>query len=404
GWPALLAGALVWASPNALLQSVGCMEWPWVVLAAVLYWRVASRGGSGWTDGLSLFMVGLFGSLARTDSGLLPAAWFLVVAGARLRGRAAQPLWPLAWGLVGAVAGIGVALANNVAYTGTAMQLSALVKQYWAAHGDRAFSHPFTVLFSLFPGGLTGVGKLLAGLPLVALLAACLRARGAVLRRWLFGGQPLSPSGAALVASAITLPAYLLIYAASAEVNLWYSANMVVPVLLLGSALFSLTRRRRTVLLGAAWIYLAANTVLLALPRTVPYPTQTADLAVGRQLVPAPGEVWGAWDCGVASYYSDCGLINLDGLMNNDIYPLMRKGHVSFYPTQRGITRLLGGGLDNPAWKRQRGLATPCYGAQLGTRDADGFGVAWAVRSPWRPSTSTFQTRGRPAAPATPGP
>ena len=80
--------------------------------------------------------------------------------------------------------------------------------------------------------------------------------------------------------------------------------------------------------------------------------------------------------------------MNLDGLMNNDLYPLIRKGHVSYYPAQRGITHLLGGGLDNPAWMAQRGLASPSYGALLGHRNTFGAGPEWSVRSPWSPTSS----------------
>jgi hypothetical protein len=381
-WPALLAGLVVWLSPNALLQSVSAMEWPWAVLAAALYGRRALQGRAGLAAGLGLFLAGVLGSLARSDFGLFPGMWLLAVAVARARGRATQPWAPLAWGVAGALAGIALMLALNHAFTGQALQASALIKQLWAARGGRLPLKGFKVMFALFPGGLTHPGKALVALALAWMLWQAWRTRRALLWRWQASTRPLSPAAAGLRAAALTLAGYLLLYALSADVQPWYSAGMVVPATLLAGALFSLLKRRRRALLAITALLLAFNTLgLLLTPEGRPYPSQTEMLSLGRTLKPAPGQHWGAWDCGIIGYYADCGLVNLDGLANNDLYPLVKRSHAALYPRQRGLDHLLGGGYVRE-WELRRGLVPPIYGPRLGTLPGATPGYAFVVWGP----------------------
>ena len=53
------------------------------------------------------------------------------------------------------------------------------------------------------------------------------------------------------------------------------------------------------------------------------YQRDMLELAEWMQGNLGAGSVVGAWDSGIYSYYSGCRVINLDGLMNNDIAGLM---------------------------------------------------------------------------------
>jgi len=142
-----------------------------------------------------------------------------------------------------------------------------------------------------------------------------------------------------------------------------------------------LLRRHGRLLVACAWIILACDAALLSRPGNV-YKDQQYSLAVGRALKAAPGELWGAWDCGIVGYYSDCGVMNLDGLTNNDIYPLLLRGHASLYPRQRGINRILNGDLGDKDWTAQRGLVTPIAGPLLRRVDDGSGGAGWPVWAP----------------------
>jgi hypothetical protein len=382
-WTAWLAVALVWASAHAALQGVSAMEWPLAVLAAAWYWRSAESGGRGPAACAGLFAAGFLGSLARSDFGWMPAAWLLALLAARARGRSTQAWAPLAWGVAGAVAGIAVMLALNALYTGMPLQASALVKQLWAARGGRQWFAAPKVLLSAFPGGVGHLGKAMAGAGLAA-LGLLLWQRRQLLLRWSHGQRPLSPGGLGLWAAGLTLAGYLALYASSADVQPWYSAGFMAPLAALLDGALSPLRRRPSLLLAAAGLLLAANlTPLLKAGGGQPYASQRGMLALGQALKPAPGQVWAAWDCGIIGYYCDCGLVNLDGLANNDLYPLVKRNHAALYPRQRGITHVFGGG-DDRGWEARRGLRPPIYGALLLTLTGEPGGTVkvWAPPAP----------------------
>jgi hypothetical protein len=148
----------------------------------------------------------------------------------------------------------------------------------------------------------------------------------------------------------------------------WYTANLVVPLLLAVSLPFTGASARRWET-SAATIALVALVALqafsagrfMAEPR---WPHQVAMYDAGNFLRDRPGnERIGSWNAGIIGYYEGGRVINLDGLANNDIYSYAASGELPAYIDDKGIRYLMDfermlsdegrrrrGGYDDPAF------------------------------------------------------
>jgi hypothetical protein len=140
------------------------------------------------------------------------------------------------------------------------------------------------------------------------------------------------------LASAIAIPAYILSYGfAPLSSQPWYLGNILLPLAIVLAALLSLFELRlvRVVTVAAA----LAAIVLASRPLLALWPNQVAMLDAGRSLaadttIAAPV---GAWNAGILAYFSGRPIVNLDGLVNDDIEPYARSGTLAGYIDRRHI-------------------------------------------------------------------
>ena len=136
GWkyqqPFILASLTVFVcTRNVLINSVSGVEWPLVTLIIVLFCVTFIEKYSIRSGKILLFVLGLLGSTARADFGLLAFFIFLSSFIVWKWRKNNEYLLPSVAGLIGAIVGVGIVFLHNYLFTGQALQSSALMKSHW---------------------------------------------------------------------------------------------------------------------------------------------------------------------------------------------------------------------------------------------------------------------------------
>ncbi len=343
------------------MLSTNLMESAWVVLAGSLVAHCVFGRHDATPSRHSVaaaFLVGAFGSLCRSDFGLLP---------------------------------LGLACGATWVVSGHWLQGSVMVKRHWASlHGYSPVEFVANAFFLFAPwlpgtqatvaisvivlvGGLALVLVAFAGGPwrriaaplAVSVLAIALYVLGvgidtvAVSKLFIVGFVALVVLGAArehrhilsgpLVGSLLSVALYVAFYGLdSVAVQPWYSASITVPVFLVIATLARGLAGRMAVV-AAVW-GVALGLIGLADGLVPRYPWQGIMANEGRFLVRHPQDrPVGAWNAGLVSYFAGGGVINLDGLVNDDAQPYILSDRLIDYIKDRNIRwvvdtdRMLGG-------------------------------------------------------------
>jgi hypothetical protein len=265
----------------------------------------------------------MLGSLARSDFGLLPFSFF-VAAG--LYGFIRPRIMPLGFpfvGLLGSVVGILLVLIHNYIFTNQFLQSSARMKGYWAQ-----FEMPNYYIVPLLLGALMGTIALfiLASFIVVAILPKFVhRGNNGQLSRFSANENIILM----LFGSCLCLVGYMVVYAHSSAIQIWYTANLITPFLLIIWAVSEYLKFETPNDLFA-WICSIILVPLLisaslsrysARTEKAPWPWQEIMLQAGQYLDEQKIEgLVGSWNAGIIGYYGGGHVVNLDGLVNNDIY------------------------------------------------------------------------------------
>ncbi len=367
---AVFLSVLAWltSTRNVALNSVSITEWALTVLVASAYCFVLYRSYGELRAKILLVVLGLgiLASLIRSDFGLV-ALGLVLGAGiefmlTRRRAGLAQTLV----GLGGAAVGVLLVFLHNYFFTGELVQSSALMKVHWAQ------LYPLQYFASLsLPPRLFGFE--ISALPLQLVLsffggATALYLLSIFLRVEIKHAQNDYAARRALVfgiASACALFGYLLFYANNAAVQPWYTGVMLAPtfVLLFVLGKFFAARIRHPFVRAAAAVVIlgiVAYNLLSALrvnSANAPWAYQVALRNAGMFLAAHPEfSRVGAWNGGILGYYQGGTLVNLDGLVNNDIYAHAVAGTLPAYLQQKQIRYLLDyENLIQNSYMRQRG-------------------------------------------------
>jgi hypothetical protein len=145
------------------------------------------------------------------------------------------------------------------------------------------------------------------------------------------------------LASAVAIIGYISFYSyVPAGVQNWYTANLVVPAFLFIVLPF-VSHQVPTSLKGivfALLVILGARQVRTALDfdESPEWSNQVSMLDAGNYLADAdlPAKV-GSWNAGIIGYYAGGEIINLDGLVNQDIHAFVFRGELVSYVDSVGI-------------------------------------------------------------------
>ena len=347
-----LIGVLAMLCGGMVLDLAGMgMETPLALLAAAAAASiVVAPGRAG--DRAFAFAIGLVGSLARSDFGLVPlcltaalALHWLVSrkdAGALLRAFAT---------LGGAALGVLVIALHAWWIAGSFLQNSIRMKAYWSSLAGYAPGPAAQLATDLI--GYNACAPIRAAAGPILLLLGTLSVAVLIGTRSKHWPLPLAGGSAIL--------GYIVLYGAdSAALQPWYTASFAVPaMLMLAPACGWLFDATRPLFLRAPlWLALCLLLVggfLGGLQPLWPYQTAMRNgglyLRAHPELAPAS-----AWNAGLISYFSDRPVINLDGLVNDDVFPYARDGRLDAYMRERGIAWVIDyGAMLNDENYRQRG-------------------------------------------------
>jgi hypothetical protein len=324
----------------ALIQSTAMME-SWLVIlfsAATIYFSVNSKNPSLF-DGIALIILGVLGSLSRTDYGMLPGTIFSVflISYPLLKNNG---LKRSGFVLAGAAIGVAIVLMHNLYISGHIFQASAQTKLYWSSIIGRSISPAVNLEMSLaipYYDDLSNSAKIVAILCSVCIIYIAWRKSMQIINQNTFLPALLISSGCLL-----TVFAYIIFYRYNSEsLQIWYSANFIAPTgILLAAIGFLLFRDKMvipSILLFCAYAYICIPKVFF-----VPWPHQAGMLNAGLFLKEQkPQVLYGSWNAGIISYFSGVDLINIDGLTNDEVLPFIKSNTLFDYIKYRGIDYLI---------------------------------------------------------------
>lgn len=347
--------SLILISRNVCLNAVSGLEWAWVVLIAGLYCHALVRTSLG--AGRNVWLVpaglGFLGSLARSDFGLLPfAVAFTVLVAHLLFGMRRMTVRAMS-GLCGSVLGLALLLLHNFIVSGHWISSSAAMKRTWVDIYGVSSAHIREICLSLFArtnGSTPTLVGLLCFLVLVTGIWAWLGHRRP-LGRWRLRSTTADvPALLVLwVACVIAIGGYVVIYTwLTGGIQVWYSANIVVPVflfLVLPAASHRLPAWLRAASLAIVLI-LAGRQIPVAAEflRTPEWPNQALHFEAGHYLRNTGlAQRVGSWNSGIIGYYQGGTVVNLDGLVNNAILPHIKARTVDDYLAHTNIGYVIDG-------------------------------------------------------------
>ncbi len=330
--------ALLLSSKNITFNSVSIMEWPLVVLLACFYFayfywncdHIRKR------DIAILFLLGLAGSLSRSDFGLMPLSLFIACLILCSLSKKIEAIYTSFAGLVGATIGLLLVFAHNYFFTGSFLQSSARMKDYWAQTCNTVEALPLIL-------NLLSIDSFLNFLLLVALLVILVSAVLLIFAKNIAQGEAISQilglkaletprKLTASVAAVLSIVGYLVLYSHSGEIQPWYTANLTVPMftilaIVAGYVDNKINKYGQSSTLGSfIKVGISIVVVLIALHNIAtinpidtshsPWPYQQIMLRAGNHLKQQTldGRI-GSWNAGIIGYYQGGAVINIDGLV-----------------------------------------------------------------------------------------
>jgi hypothetical protein len=341
----LLVLALLAGSMDACQLSVSLMEWPLVVLMNGIYALALFRSPPKGSLSM-LFMLGFLGSQARSDFGLWPACLAAAVC-ILARDHSGGRLWRSSLaGLGGAVAGVAFLFAHNRLMSGNFLQGSAAIKYFTTrAHGGpnalmsgRTLVHLFTGFYppalpeGLFPLWVKALFLLLAFGGVFGFMSKIL---------WPKLESSDGDSAVFFLAALLALAGYHLLYCFDG-VELWYSANQAIPgALLLFFCLESSPGALKRGMFAVIAALIACNAwravSVQGGRRQSNLDARSAGLYLRAHAAELTRGKIGSFNAGLLNYEQGGEIINLDGLINNEVIPYIIGGNIACYLQKKGI-------------------------------------------------------------------
>ena len=369
---ALVPTFLVLTAPSFTLQSTGLLEYPYVILIAAVYVSaIFLWGGEHRSMLLGIFLLGFVGSIARSDFGGFPLAIFLTCSIAFFLNRHSEYLLKSSCGLAGASVGVAVVFLHDFLFSGHFLSGSANTKALWGRRlGYSPFRPIWTLILTLTSSGRTFIFILMFSV-LAVTVRLCVLALGRSSdtniepeREELGGNDSKLLAGCGV--SAIVL--YLLVYGTDPALQPWYTASFAISLLLvLGLAAQVAARDRATRAYAVGVVALLAGVnILSTCDPTWNHQRYMLEMAEYLQDHPPAGRM-GGWNVGIVGFFSAGKIVNLDGLINDQIYPYAREGKVEQYIDRAKIKYIVDfpTQIEDPKVSEPRGFEGRSVGARL---------------------------------------
>jgi hypothetical protein len=324
------------------------------------------------------FVVGVLGMLSRSDFGLMPLVLF--VACLVMDRRVKTPRVKLAGSvLAGSIIGLMVVLGHTYLASGHLVQSSARVKRHWSVlDGDSTLVSAWRAISPLveYAGGppphfryvlfVYAVGAALLSLAITGADMSKINRRFKITVTCAMGGVALG---------------YICLYTYdSAAVQPWYFANYLVPYSILAGSAFAIPgkvwKALSTIVLGV-WLWKASP---IGRGLSPVWPRQTAFYHAGLYIRNHPeSKPIGAWNAGILNYLAPGGVVNLDGLVNDDAVPYVLSNSLEKYLAERRIYHVVD---DSIMWESSAMRARGGYAGDVLTRCIDSKLTLWQTQHP----------------------
>lgn len=342
---------LLISSRNYTYNSFSVTEWPLVVLFASVYVIVFARAYKNSQErAFPLFIIGLLGSLSRSDFGLLPLSLCVVSIVLGIFNRNRNGVLTSLAGLIGACLGVLIIFAHNYIFSGTFLQSSAQMKAHWGSVKGVSYINTIRLIFDLI--SLDTFVALIA-LPITTRIVSTLSRKNQDIPSRCNKVRESPPQLIFITSAILCITGYVLFYARnSMGLQAWYSANLIVPLfitLLIFVIYFDDVIKgdyRRFIRIGISIIVLGSTVRNIAAIHDdlshSPWPHQQFMLEAGRYLEQREldGKV-ASWNAGIIGYYQGGTVINIDGLVNDDIYDYAVDNRLPSYLSQQNVRYII---------------------------------------------------------------
>jgi hypothetical protein len=344
----LLAFSLLAVASSSWSAWTSLVEWPFVILFASLFYY-CYRFTININPVLFLF-IGIFGSFARSDFGLMPFCIFISAFVFYKAHKNRLLLLQSGMTLLGSVLGVIAVIIHSLISTGQIVQGSALMKTFWTEVGGKNIEPIVRLVTSILPGNLAVDHQLLHTTSLIifalfGFTGLVLAFKQSILYLKVAHEQNKILNIILLTGSITTIIAYLIFYMFnSMGIAYWYTANFFVPLTVIIAFIFFQLNKQK---LLTSVFYLAC-TLLIAFQLGVIFKSPHGLYTWHNAIMQAanyisehyPKARIGCWSAGIPGYFAgeNVFIINVDGLMNNDIYTHAKKGAFLDYLKSRKIT------------------------------------------------------------------
>lgn len=343
-WRTLIPIALFLSGYGFINGQISTVEWPLCILISAIIYHIFLSGRAQ-SNIPTLLILGILGSLARTDFG---GVAFALLAAAYLtkyftkNSTAIYPSWSL---FLGASSGFALICLHNIYIDGHWLSTSATMKSLWTQYTP---NNPIAPLFQfarsfLYIAPLTGDNKMVLRDQLfsIALYAIPILVIATAMFSWIMRKTWVSMAKQAInellnktshlhltIASLLIIGGYTLLYAPHTKgIQFWYSAHVYIPLLFLMTTLFVFLVRFNKIsalicTTLACCIIVFNISIFASTPETFFNQNSLKDTGLAIKEGHKKGDLverFGVSDAGIVGYYSEGRAVNLDGLVNSDI-------------------------------------------------------------------------------------
>lgn len=316
---------------SVLTQSNMMMEsWLVIFMLALGFYRFISTRKCTKKEQAILMTLGLLGSMSRSDFGLFPGLLFVVCLFSSKLCQNEEIKRSFSW-LFGAILGIIILSGHTYYISGHLTQASAETKLYWSSLLGHDIQVPWRFLKSI----VIPQGKIFDPSFRFKIIFTLITLVGIYF--WRKSPPKHTLSCAIALTACLTVLGYTIIYRYNcAALQIWYTANYVTPLCIIFSAFGALLGsipllKKMTTLIAVAMLSVYLNTALKTLLDTL-WIHQAGMMYAGLSLkeMKIKNKI-GAWNSGIISYFSELPVINLDGLVNDDILPYVQQNNLLAY-------------------------------------------------------------------------
>ena len=365
GASASIVASLAYFSPLVFLQVTTLLEsWLSILVSALIFYAALSgappncpRYPASYSvadlrrlspPAVYLLFLGLLSSLSRTDAiaytvVLALLGWLFLFLSWRLRQRLE---WHRTLSLklttifIGSAIGNLLAIGHNLVTSGSLIQSSGATKYFWSALAGHSPKPMIGLLFELVTYPFSGIVYLtkygiaaFVAASTIALIARCIKSKAYIY-------SFLDPPMVFLGISFAVVTTYVIAYSFNSQaLQPWYICQVLIPVSILIGGLWRYVFGSNQGLLAYSFLIFAIavsqSTRLIAQSR---WPHQLGMLNAGRHLLlSGENKKIGSWNSGIISFFSERPIINLDGLVNNQILPYLKRKSLFDYVKAKNI-------------------------------------------------------------------